>query len=222
MAPRRPARGAWYLAAVERTLTLIRHGLTDWNEAGRFQGQTDRPLSPAGRRQAERLAARLAPHPAPDAIVASPLRRAADTAAIAFPGAEVTHDPRLMEIHFGAFEGRTREENAALPEWPTWAEDPYLRVAPGGESYEGVRTRVVAWLEELPTDAPHVVAVTHSGAIQMLLAHVLGIERPRWRKRIFVRHSSLTRILVRDGAYVVERVNDTRHLDEAGGDPFWT
>lgn len=207
---------------MQRALTLIRHGLTEWNETGRFQGQSDVPLSPAGRRQAERLAARVAGLPAPDRVVASPLARAADTAAIAFPDADVQHDARLMEIHFGAFEGRTAEENAALAAWPTWAEDPYARGAPGGESYADVRARVTAWLEALPDDAAHVVAVTHSGAIQMLLAHVLGIERPRWRKRIFVRHSSVTRILVRDGAYVVERVNDTRHLDEAGDDPFWT
>jgi broad specificity phosphatase PhoE len=46
----------------------------------------------------------------------------------------------------------------------------------------------VAWLESLP-DAPHVVAVTHSGTIQMLLTHALGLETPRWRKRF----SSVTR-----------------------------
>jgi len=206
---------------VRRALTLIRHGLTDWNVEGRFQGQTDRPLSEEGRRQARRLSRRTAGFGRVDAVVASPLVRAVETARLAFPEREPTTDPRLMELHFGVFEGRTAAENEARPEWPSWAADPYQRVPPGGESYEQLRTRAVAWFDELPRDQGHVVAVTHSGTIQMILAHVLGIERPRWRKRIYVRHSSVSRIVMQDDHLVVERVNDTRHLDENGADPFW-
>lgn len=206
---------------MRRSLTLIRHGLTDWNVAGRFQGQTDRPLSEEGRRQARRLSRRTARFGSVDAIVASPLARAVETAELAFPGRTLTTDPRLMELHFGVFEGRTAAENEARPDWPSWAEDPYLRVPPGGESYQQLRIRAVQWFDELPSGQQHVVAVTHSGTIQMILAHVLGIERPRWRKRIYVRHSSVSRIVMQDGHMVVERVNDTRHLDENGADPFW-
>lgn len=204
-----------------RALTLIRHGLTEWNVQGRFQGQSDLPLSEEGARQARRLADRMARMEPPDRIVASPLRRAVETAEIAFEGQPVTVDPRLMELHFGAFEGRTLAENLAEDAWETWARDPYLQPAPGGESYRELRERAVAWYQDLPQDAAHVVAVTHSGTIQMLLAHVLGIEHPRWRKRIYLRHSSVTRILVGERDTVVERVNDTRHLDENGDDPFW-
>jgi broad specificity phosphatase PhoE len=157
----------------------------------------------------------------PDRIVASPLRRAVQTAEIAFAGQPVTTDPRLMELHFGAFEGRTLTENLSDDAWEGWARDPYLQAAPGGESYRELRERAVAWYRALPEDAAHVVAVSHSGTIQMLLAHVLGIEHPRWRKRIYLRHSSVTRILVGQHDTVVERVNDTRHLDENGDDPFW-
>ena len=204
-----------------RALTLIRHGLTDWNVQGRFQGQSDLPLSEEGAQQARRLAERMARMDPPDRIVASPLRRAVETAEIAFEGQPVALDPRLMELHFGAFEGRTLAENLAEEAWEAWARDPYLHPAPGGESYRDLRERAVAWYRELPDDAAHVVAVTHSGTIQMLLAHVLGIEHPRWRKRIYLRHSSVTRILVGERDTVVERVNDTRHLDENGDDPFW-
>lgn len=206
---------------MRRALTLIRHGLTDWNVEGRFQGQTDRPLSEEGRRQARRLSRRTARFGTVDAVVASPLVRAVETARLAFPGREVATDPRLMELHFGVFEGRTAAENEAHEDWPTWAADPYQRVPPGGESYEQLRARAVEWFAGLPDDPGHVVAVTHSGTIQMILAHVLGIERPRWRKRIYVRHSSVSRIVMQDGQLVVERVNDTRHLDENGADPFW-
>lgn len=204
-----------------RALTLIRHGLTEWNVAGRFQGQTDMPLSEDGRRQARRLARRTPRFGPVELLVASPLARARETAELAFPGRAPVLEPRLMELDFGDFEGRTGAENAATDAWATWAEDPYLRAAPGGESYRALRERAVAWYEALPAGAEHVVAVTHSGTIQMLLAHVLGVEHPRWRKRIYVRHSSVSRIVARGDEVVVERVNDTRHLDENGADPFW-
>lgn len=206
---------------MRRVVTLIRHGLTEWNVSGRVQGQTDLPLSEDGRRQARRLARRLARSTAVDRVVASPLRRAAETAELAFPAREVELDARLEELDFGVFEGFTMEENRRRPEWAAWIEDPFGLAAPGGESYGELRERAVDWLRSLPDEPGHVVAVTHSGTIQMILAHVLGIEHPRWRKRIYLRHSSVSRIVFQDGDVVVERVNDTRHLDEAGADPFW-
>lgn len=204
-----------------RRLTLIRHGLTEWNRQRRFQGQADPPLTEAGRKQARRLARLLSRYAQVDAVVSSPLRRARETAELAFPGREVATDARLMELDFGRFEGRTAAENAQDPAWAEWAADAFGRRTPGGESYEDLRTRAVAWFCELPADVGEVAVVTHSGVIQMLLSHVLGIERPRWRKRIYVRHSSVTRILFAEEGTVVERVNDTRHLDEDGTDPFW-
>ena len=156
-----------------------------------------------------------------DRVVSSPLLRAEETARLAFPGREVALDDRLMELHFGSFEGSTLEENQARPEWDAWIADPFGRAAPGGESYGQLRERAVAWFRSLPEGDTNVVAVTHSGTIQMILAHVLGLEYPRWRKRIYLRHSSVSRIVIQNGERVVERVNDTRHLDEDGADPFW-
>lgn len=200
-------------------LTLIRHALTDWNVSGRFQGQSDVPLSDEGRREARRLE-RYVRNLEPDAVVfASPLARARETAEIAFPGREILLDPRLAELDFGAFEGATQVENEARAEWVWWFADPYERPAPGGESYRQLRERAVAWMEEQEAFR-HVVAVTHSGTIQMLLAHVLGVERPRWRKRIYLRHAGVSRVLFRNAEAVVERVNDTRHLAVVSGDPF--
>lgn len=206
---------------MRQAVTLIRHGLTEWNVSGRFQGRSDIELSREGRRQAQRLARRVEQLGPIDLVVASPLARARQTAEIAFPAYQVELEPRLLELDFGRFEGNTLAENVALDAWPVWVEDPYGRTAPGGESYSQLRERAVEWYRQLPDDVAHVVAVTHSGTIQMLLAHVLGVERPRWRKRIYVRHSSVSRIVIRDGESVVERVNDTRHLDENGADPFW-
>jgi broad specificity phosphatase PhoE len=205
-----------------RRLTLIRHGLTDWNVAGRFQGQSDIPLSEDGRAQSALLAPYLATFPTVDVVVSSPLQRAVQTAQIALPDREMLLDERLQELNFGAFEGLTKTELEPDPRWLTWVVDPFLRAAPGGEAYAQLRERADAWLAEarlLHADA-HVVAMTHSGTIQMLLSSLLGVERPRWRKRIYLRHTSLTHVLFRGAEAVVERVNDTRHLVPNGEDPF--
>lgn len=203
-------------------LTLIRHGLTDWNTQGRIQGQSDIPLSDEGRRQARHLA-RYVRGLEPDAMVyASPLARASETAAIAFPDRPIHIDERLMELDFGDFEGTIQAENLGCAAWNAWLRDPFDQPAPGGESYRDLRDRVVAWSESLKEgDGPdHVVAVSHSGTIQMLLAHILGVERPRWRKRIHIRPTGISRVLYRDDDVVVERINDTRHLAREGVDPF--
>lgn len=206
---------------MRRVVTLIRHGLTDWNVDGRFQGQTDRPLSEDGRRQARRLARRMARLSGVERVLSSPLSRAEETARLAFPGRDVETDARLMELNFGTFEGSTLAENRERPEWNDWIADPFGVACPGGESYGELQRRAVDWFASLPEQEGNVVAVTHSGTIQMILAHVLGIEHPRWRKRIYLRHSSVSRLVIQDGDVVVERVNDTRHLDEHGADPFW-
>lgn len=205
-----------------RRLTLIRHAVTAWNVEGRFQGHTDVPLSDEGRAQAHALAGYVAAVHGVDVVVASPLVRAVETARIAFPDHEIATDPRLRELHFGCFEGRTLAQNTADPSWAPWIADPYERAMPGGESYRSLRERATAWLVEARrtyADA-HVVAVSHSGTIQMLLAELLGVERPRWRKRIYLRQTSVSHVLFRGDDAVVERVNDTRHLVADGEDPF--
>lgn len=206
---------------MRRVVTLIRHGLTDWNVSGRFQGQTDLPLSEEGRRQARRLGRRMSRLAGIDRVVSSPLVRADETARLAFPERDVAIDARLMELNFGMFEGGTLSENRARPEWATWIADPFTVASPGGESYRQLQARAVDWFTSLAATEGNVVAVSHSGTIQMILAYVLGIEHPRWRKRIYLRHSSVSRLVLQDGDVVVERVNDTRHLDEDGADPFW-
>lgn len=205
-----------------RRLTLIRHALTDWNTAGRFQGHSDVRLSDEGRAQARALAGYAASFQGIDAVISSPLARAVETTQIAFPDLPFTTDDRLRELHFGLFEGRTLAQNEVHVDWPDWIADPFDRTPPGGESYRVLRERVVAWLADTRSTYPeaHVVAVTHSGTIQMLLSDLLGVERPRWRKRIFLRHTSVSHVLFRGTDAIVERVNDTRHLVADGEDPF--
>jgi len=196
-------------------LTLIRHGITDWNSAGRYQGHSDVPLSVAGRAQADRLAQRVPVLGRVDVITSSPSSRAVETATRAFPGREVIHDERLRELDFGVFEGHTHAANVTHPAWSWWTSDPYERPAPRGESYRELQRRAVDWFEEARGryHHHHVVAVCHSGTIQMLLAHLLGIARPRWSGRLEVRHTSLSSVRFEAELTIVDRVNDAAHLE---------
>ena len=197
-----------------RRLTLIRHGLTTWNAEGRFQGHSDVPLAARGRAQAERLREQAARLERVDVVVSSPSLRAVETAELALPGHRLLSDERLRELDFGVFEGRTFAQNEAHPAWSWWAADPYGRPAPRGESYRALQQRATAWLDEAAERWPgaDVVAVSHSGTIQMLLAHVLGVGRPRWRVRLEVDHTSVSQVRFVDGFTIVERVNDVTHL----------
>ena len=190
-------------------LTLIRHAVTAWNTGGRVQGQSDVLLSALGETQAKALCERFS---GTDALLySSPLGRARTTAALAFPGQTPVVDPRLSELNFGIFEGLTLAERLALPEWRDWTRDPFATAAPGGESYGALQRRAVAWLESLP-DAPHIVSVTHSGTVQMLVAHILQMETTNWRKRVQLGHTSVTSFLWDGSQGLLERLNDTQHL----------
>src|SRR3954453_23690265 len=91
-----------------RRVVLLRHGRTEWNATGRFQGQMDSPLDGIGLAQAAAAGVALASLEA-DAIVGADLSRTADTAAevSAEVGVPVSLDKRLREIHLGDWRGRT-------------------------------------------------------------------------------------------------------------------
>ena len=99
-------------------IIIIRHGETEWNKTGRFQGHSDVPLSEEGRAQAEALGKNLVVDHV-DAIYASDLTRAMETAAPLAErfGLPVIPDPQLRELNFGAWEGRNfNDVNAENPD----------------------------------------------------------------------------------------------------------
>ena len=197
-----------------RNLTLIRHGITAWNAQGYFQGHSDIPLSLKGKAQAEALGLHLRHDKGFnfDLIYSSTLARATQTASIALPKANIIYDDNLKELNFGVFEGHTLEENQQHKSWDYWCSDTFKHCAPKGESYEMLRKRVVMWLETLPEDDVNIVAFTHSGTIQMLISYLLGVEHPKWRKRIFLQHTSLSQILFQNNHVIIEYINDVSHL----------
>ncbi len=176
-AGRTPGRG--------RRVILWRHGQTLWNVERRFQGTTYVPLTETGVAQAPR-SARLLASLKPDAIVASDLQRAANTAAelAALTGLEVTHDEALRETYAGAWQGLTHEEIVARysTQYAAWKRGEPVRRG-GGELETEVADRaapvVLHHAEKLPDDGTLVV-VSHGGTIRTTIGRLLGLEADSW------------------------------------------
>ena len=153
--------------SADRLLFLARHGETAWNQAGRWQGKTDIPLSDAGRAQARALGACLVGRGIVE-VHASDLQRAAETAEIVagmLGIAPLKVDARLRERGFGCFEGFTPAECAErYPEaWARYVAD-RRATPPGGEPQTEVAARAVAALTELAC-APRAARRTDAGGI---------------------------------------------------------
>lgn len=132
-------------------LILIRHGETDWNVDGRYQGQADPPLNAKGLAQAYRLAEELAGVEL-RVLYTSPLRRALQTARILAETLDLPlhQEPRLMEIHQGDWQGRLRADIAArYPDlFRRWETEPWAVTPPGGEHLAQVQARVYAAVDD--------------------------------------------------------------------------
>jgi len=161
-------------------LLLIRHGRTEWNECGRIQGHRDIGLSAAGR--AELAVRRIPPEYAHLRWYASPLARAAETARL-LGARDLQTDARLVELHWGQWQGCTRRElrqrhGQAFSDNEARGLD--FR-PPAGESPGELRARFQEWLAEIAEAEQAVIAVTHKGVIQMALALATGwdlVSRP--------------------------------------------
>jgi broad specificity phosphatase PhoE len=207
----------------EQRLLLVRHGVTDWNREGRFQGQLDPPLSDEGRVEAALLAQRLVESgERPSHIVSSPLSRALTTAEVIastlgrLDAPVLTADVRLVEIGQGEWQGRTHDELVVhdADRYAAWRDRGGEESPPGGEAIEVVAARASAALAELLGRDPWpVCVVSHGGLIRLMARELLGLAaRQAWA--LDVDNASLS-VLIRSGDagdWKVERWNDTRHL----------
>lgn len=164
------------------TILLARHGETDWNRDGRFQGHADPSLNDLGRTQAGELAESLDGE-ALTAVYASDLRRASETAEIvgARLGLSVAQEAGLREIDVGSWQGLTRAELDGR-EWD-------------GESYDEHRRRVLAALRQIADRHPdgRVLVVSHGGTLRRIQEAVLGEGLP------VIEHCGLWRVALEDG-----------------------
>jgi broad specificity phosphatase PhoE len=167
-------------------LYYIRHGLTDWNSAGRLQGHRDVPINQEGRAQAVRSAEILCGLLASGVAagldyVSSPLIRARETMEIVrtklgLRQSDYTIERRLIEIGFGEWEGLTYAEvQQRDPDVVVRREtDKWRFQPPGGENYQQVAARIGTWYATLKRDT---VVCAHGGTGRALVA-VLGVVPP--------------------------------------------
>jgi probable phosphoglycerate mutase len=142
-------------------LCLVRHGATDWSDAGRLNGWRDTPLNERGRSQARRLAGALNVGEF-SGVWSSDLRRATETAELA--AGVCTPDHRLRELDFGSLEGWTWEQLSPDVQQSLTGFDDFF--APDGESTAQLRQRVHEFIDSLPAGC-HLV-FTHGGVIRVL------------------------------------------------------
>lgn len=170
-----------------RRIIVWRHGRTEWNASGRFQGQADVPLDEVGRQQAERAAEVLATL-SPARIVSSDLSRARQTADMLARrcGLPVEPDERLREIDVGSWEGLTGEQVSQLDPELAYrffhGED--VRRSATGETVGEVSARVSAVLDEVGSAAPAgstVVVATHGVAGRVGASRLVGFPPEVWR-----------------------------------------
>jgi 2,3-bisphosphoglycerate-dependent phosphoglycerate mutase len=196
-------------------LLVARHGETDWNREGRWQGHGGPGLNETGRRQAHALAGRLGGLQI-DALYTSDLARAVETAEIL--AARIGRTPMLerglREVDNGDWRGLTRaqvrqRDPAGYRRW--------LRGEPGwhgGETYDEMHARVVTTLDRLL--AMHrrgrIVLVSHGGAVRAIVAHAVGLPA---HDRVHIdgaENCSLTTVATVRGELRLVAFNDIGHL----------
>jgi len=197
-------------------LILVRHGQIQANVDKLWHGWTDSALTPEGQRQAERAAARIAEeHPDINAIYASPLQRAFNTArAIAgVLGLEVIPEPRLKEYGIGVLEGisfgdlhREHQFFQQIDANPQYAPE-------GGESIVQVGERVRAALQDLQQRhaGEKILAVSHGAAMALALAGLLEQNLYAWNNYHF-QNTGVTEVKLGANPQLL-RFNCTRHLE---------
>lgn len=203
-------------------IVLIRHGETEWNALGLYQGQQNSPLTDEGRQQARALAVRLRDEPL-DALYASDLERTQETAAplVEATGLDLRIEPGLGERHYGIFQGLARSDVEGLhPEAHAAyiSGDPDYQI-PEGESTRQFFERVVQCLEQLAARhaGEHIAVVTHGGTITMAIKYVLGLDLAAER-RFAMANTSYNLICHQNGGWMLHVLGDTSHLQTGSRD----
>jgi probable phosphoglycerate mutase len=185
---------------------LLRHGETEWTQSGRHTGLSDVPLTKNGKKEASLLGKSLKKIPF-DTILCSPLKRAHDTANIAFPEGNMVIDSDLVEWDYGEYEGLTTKEiQKRDPNWNVFTGD-----IPGGESKEMVAERADRVLEKV-LQLCGTVAIVSSGHFSRALG-VRWLHLPVSYGQYFVLSTASKSILgFEHGRPAIHCWNDTSHL----------
>jgi len=157
-------------------VVLVRHGETEWSASGRHTGTTDVPLTDQGRRQAEALG-RCLKDWSFVLVLASPLRRAAETCRLAGLAASMEARDDLREWDYGEYEGRTTADiRTGRPGWSLWMDG-----VPGGETAERVGRRADRIVAEARAAGGDVALFAHGHILRVVAARWLDLPPDRGR-----------------------------------------
>ena len=200
-------------------VVFIRHGQTEWNVNGRYQGQSDVPLSPTGKEQA-RLLAKNFPVAHIDAIYASDLSRAMFTAqAVADKfNLPVQLEPAFRELCFGDWEGLTYAEITS--QWSdamsNFINHPDIMDIPNGENFPEVQARAMKRLNEIIAlhEGQTIVITAHGAVLRTILTAALHMPlQYLWSIRQFNTAINIVRY-DQDANPTIELLNGNSHLGE--------
>ena len=205
-------------------LFLVRHGETDWNKLGRFQGQNGVALNQRGLAQAKDTA-RAAIAWQPIALYSSPLCRTMQVAQeiSRLVGVAVIPELRLQELDLGELDGVTGEEMQSG--WPqvydTWRNEPAIVVLPGGESLAQLQER--AWqaltdLEQAHRGDDIVVVISHNFTIRAICSKLLGMPLANFH-RTYLSLGSVSVIESGQQGWRLLSYNSTCHLSPENRSP---
>lgn len=202
-------------------LYLVRHGATQLTAEDRFSGSVGVELSDEGRRQARRLAERLADDRV-SAVYCSPLSRTVETAKILGTphGLRPIHRDGLREISHGRWEGLTRREvEERFPdEYASWEADPFTFAPEEGESGLAVLARALPVIREIVVahEGQNVLVVSHKATLRLLLSSLLGFDARGYRDRLDQSPACLNVVDFRDPVRArLMLFNDVSHYQDA-------
>jgi probable phosphoglycerate mutase len=209
---------------VDARVVLIRHGETDANVEGRWQGHGDWPLNAKGLAQARKLAPAV---PQADVVYTSPLARAKSTAEVvaAYQQRPLVVEPKVKEIGFGSWENCTRAEiEATDPETISrlvGGED----IARGGtgETFSGVQERMTEAVDAIAArhQGGAAAVVSHGGATRAYLTKLLGIGFPERNRIRTMRNTAFAQIAFGPRGPALAEWNAAPHLDRGEGEASW-
>lgn len=172
------------------SIYIVRHGETDWNREGIYQGQTDTPLNENGKETARELGIFLSRIKF-TAIYSSDLLRTKETAEIInnFLNVPIYYTQDLRELDFGEWTGKSIwEMNEKDPElFRKWQEDPWNISPPGGETFRELTERVMKILESIfeRHNGDNILVVSHAGPIKaMIFGLISATGKAYWNLKI--------------------------------------
>lgn len=198
------------------TFIFVRHATNDWVKKGKLPGWTAGiHLNDEGRKQAAAAAERLKPVKL-DALFASHLERAIETAEFIAAGRKVAVQVRenLADLKTGDWTGKSVKQASKHKLWPAIQSRPTHTRMPGGESFSEMQGRLLGELNAIAKRYPKgiVAVVSHADAIKSIIAHYLRLDLDHFQ-RIVISPASVTVVQVDGGMARLLRLNDTGPLE---------